>query len=173
MISMTKKKKTYEYHRLKEEKKEKRGYLKFIVAFAIALTLGLLALIGFNTLLLYSTTNIFLVLIVEALEQYAFFINCGLIFFVGFCGFFLALEASNYRTFKKRVISFQNLERPKEKAILQFLTNNKGKAFTSESLIKRINREGFSEEINSVLRELVEKNDIKRVVKNNKLYYSI
>lgn len=170
---MTKKKKTYEYHRLKEEKKERRGYITFIIAGVIALTLGLLALIGFNALLISSTTNIFLVLLVEALEQYEFWINCGLLLFVSLCVLFLALEASNYRSFEKRVKSFQNLESPREKAILQFLTNNKGKAFTSDSLIKRIDHKGLSEVIKSVLRDLVENKDINLTVKNNKLYYSI
>ena len=170
---MTKKNKTYEFYRIKEEKKERRGYLKLIIASAIALTLGLLALIGFNALLVYSTANFFLVLLVEALEQYVFLINFGLSIFVFFCGLFLALELSNYRTFKKRVILFQNVVHPKEKAILQFLTNNKGKAFTSDSIVKRINHEGLSGEIDSVLTDLVEKKDVNRTVKNNTLYYSI
>lgn len=61
----------------------------------------------------------------------------------------------------------------KERAIIWFLTDNEGKAFTSASLVKRIKREGLSRDIESILNHLVEDNKINRVEKDNTLFYSI
>ena len=85
------------------EKKRIIGHRKNILACVILLIPGVLALIGFNLLLLYSATNSFLAFLVEALSQYVFFINCGLIFYVGLIGIYLAFVVSDYRSFKRKL----------------------------------------------------------------------
>lgn len=150
-----------------------------ILAAIIVLISGLLALIGFNVLLLYSTSNFLLVFLFEALGPYAILINCFLIFFAGFGGLFLALGVSDYRSFKRKIDARQqiirarlDLEYETEKAILQFLKENEGKAFTFDSLINRINHEGISEKLEGALSRLVGDRKIIRNVKDNAIYYS-
>jgi len=170
---MTKKNKKYDYYDSKKVKRERRGYINNILAYLILLIPGLVALIGLNVFLFYSTTNIIISRIVEELNQFVFLINFGLIFYVGFLGLLLALEVSNFRYFKRKINRIQNLVSRLEKVVLQFLTDNKGKAFTSASLINRINYEGSSEGLDGILSHLVEDNKINRTVKDSTLYYSI
>ena len=162
-------------------KKNKKGYRNLIIAGLILFIPAVLGLIGFNILLLYSTTNIFLAFLVETFEQYVWIINLGLIFVVGFSGLFLALGVSGLKSYKKKVKNYylgkapelKTLAPPKKDAILEFLTENKGKAFTADSLVSRMNHEGLSEDIESVLSDLVNDNKINRTVKENTMYYSI
>lgn len=166
------------------EKKKIIGHRKFILASIILFIPSLLALIGFNLLLLFSATNSFLALLVEVLGQYVLLINCFLIFSVCFVGLFLALGISNYRSFKRKINAHQQIvrsqiiaelksEKELEKTMLQFLTDNGGKAFTYDSLINRISQEGVSEMLKEVLNSLVESNKINRTKKDNAQYYSI
>ena len=117
-------------------------------------------------------------------KESSFLINCFLIFCVGFTGLFLALGISNYRSFKRkinarqqitrsRVVAQLELEKKVKKAVLRFLTDNEGKAFTSDSLISRINHEGIPERLDWVLSRLVENNKINRTEKDKTQYYSI
>ena len=75
--------------------------------------------------------------------------------------------------YQSNPIPIKNISPPKEDVVLQFLTENTGKAFTSASLVNRINKEELPEEIESVLRDLVRRHKINRKVKDKTLYYSI
>jgi hypothetical protein len=157
-------------------RKEKRKIIKYrwgILWSVIFLTLGLLGLIGFNALLLYSTTNAILRFLAEALALYAIFINCFLIFFVSFIGLFLGVEISEYRSFKKkievhqqqirsRLVARLELEKILEKVVLRFLTDNEGKAFNSVSLINRI----MSDTKNTIRLGTITRNSSGRTLEN-------
>ena len=170
---MARKTKTNKDYYQQDLKKKKIGYRKGILASIIVLIPGVLALICFNALLLFSSTNFFLNLLIEEIDPYVWIINAGLITFVGVIGLFLALEVSNFKSFNRKMIKRDKVGFPKENAILQFLTENKGKAFTTDSLVNRINHEGLSEDIESVLSDLVDEKKINRTVKENTLYYSV
>jgi hypothetical protein len=177
---MTKKKNEYD-----DYYKKKRGVRNLVIACLVFLIPGVLALIGFNALLIFAATNIFLAFLVEALQSYVVLINIGLIFFNGFIGLFLGLAIWDLKSHKKKeekrramlahnvIPPKEEVILPKEEVILQFLTKNKGSAFTSASLIKRINHEELSEEIEPTLNRLVEENKITRTVKDFTTYYSM
>lgn len=87
------------------------------------------------------------------------------------------LDALEFRSFQRKIDTSQRYRTQpvpsKEKAILRFLTDNQGKAFTSTALINRIKLEEFSAEIESVLSHLVEEKKINRTAKDNSIFYSI
>ena len=178
---MTNNKSRIKYDDLDKIKRNEKGYRNLIIVSLIFFIPAVLGLIGFNLLILYATTNIFLNLLVEAFRQYIWIVNLGLIFVIGFAGLLLALGAWGLKSYKRDVNSYFAKIRPefipktppKKDRIIQFLTNNKGKAFTSVSLIKRLNYEGSPQNIESVLSELVKENIIKRTSKDNLIYYSI
>jgi len=66
-----------------------------------------LALIGFNVLLLYSTTNFFLALLVAAFGQYVFFINFFLITFGSLMGLSVALATRGLISTKRKMSQFE------------------------------------------------------------------
>lgn len=159
-----------EYNLLKEKKKMYRNH--FIV-YLLTFIPCVLALIGFNVFLLFSASNLFLAFLVEALGDYVLFINFFLIIFDSLIGLFLTHALRGYISTKKNINQSEHSVLALERVILKFLRDNKGKAFTSASLINRINHEGLPEDVESVLCDLVGGNTINRTVKDNTPYYSI
>ncbi len=88
------------------EKKRKR-YRNNLIVYLLAFIPCVLALIGFNLLLLYPTTNFFLALIVAVLGQFAFSINVALIGFGSLMGLAVALTTRGYITTKRRIKRFE------------------------------------------------------------------
>ena len=162
--------KNKDYSLLKEKKNRYRNH--FIV-YLLTFIPCVLALIGFNVLLLFSASNPFLAFLVEALGGYVLYINLFLIIFDSLIGLFLTLALRGFMSTKKSINRSEHSVLALERVILKFLLDNKGKAFTSASLMNRINHEGLSKDVESVLNDLANGKTITRTVKDNTLYYSM
>lgn len=133
---MVRKKKIYgEYSVLEGKRKRYRNHL---IVYLLVFIPCVLALIGFNALLFYSTSNFFLALLVAALWQYVFSVNFFLILFDSLLGLSVALATRGLISTKRKINRFEYSSPWTENKILQFLIDNKGKSFSSASLIEQI-----------------------------------
>lgn len=103
---MVNKKEVYEDYSLLDEKRKR--YRNHLIIYLLTFVPCLLALIGFNMLLLYSTANLFLAILVAAIGQYAFFINSFLIMFDSLLGLFVILATRGLISTKRRMNQFED-----------------------------------------------------------------
>jgi len=100
------KNKVYEDYSLLEEKRKR--YRNHLIVYLLVFIPCVLALIGFNALLLYSTANFFLAILVAAFGQFVFFINFFLIGFDSLLGLFVALATRGFISTKRKMNQFED-----------------------------------------------------------------
>ncbi len=88
-------------------------------------------------------------------------------------GLFVTLAARGFISTKRKIQRFEYSSPWTENKILQFLIDNKGKAFSPDSISSQITYQGISEEFNAILSHLVEDGKINRSLKGDTLNYSI
>lgn len=111
------------------EEKRKR-YRNNLIICLLAFIPCVLALIGFNVLLLYPTTNVFLALIVAMLGRFALFINLFLITFGSLMGLVVALNTKGLVSTKRKLNQFEG---GKLEQSLKDDTTEKNEIYTSLS----------------------------------------
>ena len=168
---MVKENRPYKDYSLLVEKKKR--YRNHLIVYLLTFIPCVLALIGFNVLLLYAASNIFLAILVAALGGYVFYINFFLIVFDSLVGLFVILAMRGFKSTKGKIQRFEYSSPWTENKILQFLIDNKEESFNSGSISDQINYQGISEEFEAILSHLVEDNKIKRSLNNETPSYSI
>ena len=148
-----------------------RKSLFYLIVYTFLFVLFLLGLIGFNILLLYSTTDFILALIIEVAKHFSVYINFFFVFWL--CGigipFILAWRKYIIYMSPKNKISYSVPET--EEKILQILTENKGKSLSRLSLIRKINFPGSFGEFITILDQLWKEGKIKRLNEDYPKYY--
>ena len=102
------KKRIYGDYSLLEEKRKR--YRNHLIVYLLVFIPCILALIGFNVLLLYASTNFFLAILVAAFGQYVFFINFFLIVFDSLMGLFVILSTRGFISTKRKMNQFEERE---------------------------------------------------------------
>ncbi len=165
------KKRIYGDYSLLEEKRKR--YRNHLIVYLLVFIPCVLALIGFNVLLLYASTNFFLALLVAVFGQYVFLINFFLIVFDSLLGLFVILSTRGFISTKRKINRFEYASPRTENKILQFLIDNKEESFSSASISDQINYQGISEEFEAILIHLVEDRKINKSLKEEAPNYSI
>ncbi len=162
------KKRWYQEFNVLEAKRKKQRFPIFL--YSLTVSGGLLAIFGVTFLTFYSGPDLLLLILAEIVKQFAFFINSFLIMFTSLIGLFLSLSVRSFVSAKKKINRFQYSVPSLENAILQFLIDNKGNSFTSNTLIDQIKPQGTIEEFNAILNHLVENGKLDNPKKDTQKY---
>lgn len=168
---MFERKKNYDdYYTLQRKKKKRRN---FSIIFSFWFFLFIFGLIGVNILMLVSTTDFWLALLIDLLRTFTLVINIWFVFMIILFSVPFIIGLRNFIIVKRKMNPHHYSVLKTEKEILQFLTNNKGKSFNFVSLIEKLNFQGTSEEFSIILKHLQEENKIKRDREEYPQYYAI
>jgi len=168
---MFERKKNYDdYYALQRKKKKHR---KSSIILSFWLFLFLFGLIGVNILILYSTTDFWLALLIDLLRAFALVINLWFAVVIGIFSVPFTIALRNFILVKRKMTTSPYSVPQTENEVVQFLTSNKGESFNFASLIEKVNFQGTSEEFNTILERLREENRIKRDREDYPQYYVI
>ena len=170
-LQMFERKKNYDdYYTLQRKKKKHR---KFSIILSFWFFLFLFGLIGVNILILYSTTDFWLAVLIDLLRAFALVINLWFVVMISIISVPFIIALRNFIIVKRKMTTSHYSVPQTENEVVQFLTNNKGESFNFASLIEKVNFQGTSEEFNIILKHLREENKIKRDKEDYPQYYVI